>query len=459
MYSDYLLTGNAAHELYHQHAQHLPIIDYHNHLSAQEICENGQFGSITELWLAHDHYKWRAMRAAGIDEERITGDASDYAKFEAWISTMERLAGSPLYAWCRMELEQLFGIDLAPSRENAQALYAACNALLAGAEYAPRGILARFKVKVACTTNNPYDILEHHAKLANAGDFRLLPTFRPDELLAIDSRGWQENIRKLVESEDVPIDSLDELKTALGHSLDRFLSMGCRSSDHGFAVFGYRPDSESTVSRTVKKALAGSSISSGEALGFTSHMMGWLCEKYHRHGLVMQLHIGALRNLNQPLFDKLGPDAGGDSASNAVDVAKLAAFLNDLETKGTLPKTVLFSLNRSDWPQLAALSATFAKAPVRCKVQPGAAWWMNDTRQGISSLLTEIANHNLLHGFVGMLTDSRSLASFVRHDYFRRILCSWLGTRVESGEYPDYTASGVLVQDICLNNTITYFNL
>lgn len=458
MYSDYLIKGEAARVLYRDYAATLPVIDYHNHLSAQQISENKPFGGITEFWLEGDHYKWRAMRAAGVDEKFITGDAGDFEKFSAWIDTVSRLVGSPLYTWCRMELEQLFGIELAPVKENAAAIYEACNRLLTAAEYTPKTILQKFGVKAACIISDPFETLEYHSSFTS-NEMSLRPIFRPDKLMPVGTPGWLAAVKQLEASEGCEINSLDSLKAALEHSLGRFIALGCPTADHGFEVFSYIQPQEDAVAETVKKALAGGKVAQAEAVAFVSYIMTWLGEEYQRRGLVMQLHIGALRNQNTRLFDALGPDAGGDCTGNTTDVRQLATFLDALDAKGQLPKTILFSLNCGDWPQLAALSATFTQAGIRCKVQPGAAWWMNDTEQGITNLFYELANHGLIHGFVGMLTDSRSLGSFVRHDYFRRLLCSWMGDQVDSGSYPDLQAAGRLVQDICLGNAEGFFDI
>lgn len=460
MYADYLLTGETARQLYESTARSLPVIDYHNHLDVDRLADNTPFSNITEFWLAGDHYKWRAMRTAGVEERCITGDAPPREKFAAWISTMELLAGSPLYAWCRMELETLFETDLAPVAANADAIYDYCTAKLALPAFLPMEMLRRFGVEVSCSTNDPFESLEYHQRLAaqNATP-QVLPTFRPDKLLAISAPAWLEHLTALATSEGMDIASLDQLKAALLHSLERFTALGCRSADHGFSRLPAVNVSERQAEAVLAKALEGGMLDHGEVDAFAGHLLAWLAAVYNQKSMVMQLHLGPIRNQNTALFQALGADVGGDCIGPGLDIVALSRLLDGLHQTGNLPKTILFSINRHDWAELSALCPAFQSAGTPCRVQPGAAWWFSDTERGIRELMDELAEHALLGGFLGMLTDSRSIGSFVRHDYFRRILCSWLGELVDRGDFPDQIAAGRLVASISYYNAAAYFDL
>jgi glucuronate isomerase len=459
---NFILRSKTAEILYHDYASKMPIFDFHNHLSPEEIYRNENYKTITELWLKGDHYKWRAMRAAGVDERYITGDASDYDKFFKWAQTVERLPGSPLYHWAHLELKIYFGIDKPLSLKTAEEIYDQCNTLLSKPEFTPVGFLEKSNVKALCTTDDPFDSLEWHQKLSEIDlPFRVLPTLRPDKILHIGNKHWAGWVEKLAESCKCNIDSYESLKGALTESARRFKAVGCVVSDIGFEKFMYtRSDSadDNAASSIFSRALEGQPLSETEVEIFESDLLLFLGELYCDMGFCMQLHIGAARNVNTNLFNKLGADVGGDNIGLPTDTVKLGWYLDDLELRGKLPKTILYCLNPSDLPAMTSLAVSFCNGDCPGKVQTGSAWWFNDTEFGMRSQLRESAIAGLLSPFVGMVTDSRSLSSFARHEYFRRILCDMLGEMVENGEYPyDIETLGSLVQDVCYNNAVSYF--
>lgn len=457
----FMLSNYAAEHLYYEYAERAPIFDFHSHLPPKEIYENRNYGSITELWLKTDHYKWRAMRAAGIDEHYITGDAGDLEKFVMWAKVVERLPGSPLYHWTNLELKRYFGIDTPLTAKNAADVFERCGEMLRSEALRPVSILKGSGVKTVCTTDEPYDDLIWHIKIREKGlPFRVLPTFRPDKFLRVDNNAWIESVRKLGVTERTEIGSYDALKNALGKSLKRFREAGCVAADMGFSRFAYTgsPDMDDIAEKVFEKAMNGDAVSEAEADAFESSLLLFLGKEYARLGLCMQLHIGAMRNVNTKMFEKLGPDSGYDNVGLATDPRKLAAFLNDLCMADSLPRTVLYGLNPVDLPVMTGIAVSFCDGECPGKVQVGSAWWFNDTASGIKAQLTESAHAGLLRSFVGMVTDSRSFTAFVRHEYFRRILCSFLGDLVGSGEYPaDFEVLGEMVSDICCNNAVRFF--
>ena len=419
---DFLLNTETAKILYHGYAEMQPVFDYHNHLSPRDIAEHRVFENLTELWLETDHYKWRAMRANGVDEKYITGDADPYAKFLKWADTVPRLVGSPLYHWTHLELSRYFGIDEALGPDNAERIWQRTGELLKKDGYDAVSLLVKMNVRVLCTTDDPADDLEWHRRIREDKTipFRVLPSFRPDKYLA----GNAEAISGLCERYGT-----DDFRSALKRSLDYFCENGARVSDHGFADFLYGEDVR------------------------TSELMDFLGSEYYSRGMVMQLHLGAMRDSSPRLRRLLGPDAGGDSTGHTTDPCRIAAFLGKLEEQRTLPKTILYNLNPADNGVLSTLAVSFAP-----KVQYGAAWWMNDHYRGICLQLDELMETGALAASVGMLTDSRSFTSFVRHEYFRRILCRKLGEIVENGMYPsDINVLGRIVSDVCYNNAERFF--
>ncbi len=452
MDKDFLLDTSTASELYHTYAEGCPIIDYHNHLSAQDIAGARRFRNLTELWLAGDHYKWRAMRSCGVDEAYITGDKPDCEKFLAWAGTLPRLAGCPLYHWTHLELQRYFGIAEPLNPESAPRIWERTCGLLAQPDYDTVSLLEKQNVQVLCTTDDPADSLKWHKMIAEKRDvlFQVLPSFRPDRFLNVEADSFPEAVASLAASEEMATDSLDGLKRALAHSLDRFGDARCKVSDHGFTRFVYgRGDGADAA---FQKALAGGTLTESEIADYRGELLRYLGGEYERRGIVMQMHLGAVRNANPYLFASIGADAGGDSVGPATDPFALAALLGDLSRAG-MPRMVLYNLNPAENAVLSTLAVDFAP-----RVQYGAAWWFNDTMRGINAQLDELMENGLLAKSVGMLTDSRSFTSFPRHEYYRRILCAKLGRLADSGQYPDDTeALGRIVTDVCWRNAVEFF--
>lgn len=453
-----VLTSATAKRLFKTYASGQPIIDYHNHLSEQELVDNKNYQSITQFWLAHDHYKWRAMRVAGVPERCVTGDAGDEEKFIAWAQTIETLVGSPLYAWTHLELSRLFGIDEPLSGDSAQRIYERCNEMLQQPGMRPLQMLQSFGAKTVCTTNDPFDTLSCHIELAKKqNDVRALPTFRPDKILRIDKPAWQNAVAQLSQSENTSIRNWDDLKAALVHSLKRFALAGCRAADHGFEHFTFVTPNEKAASDILTAALAGQVPTAEQSTLFWSTLLAFLAGLYHQKQMVMMLRTGVARDVNGNLHALLGNDAGGDNIGRPADSVSFALALNTLNNAGHLPRTILFSLNPNDLTMLTTLAASFANEGVPGYVQPGVPWWFNDTERGIRTYLDVVMEQGFLAPCAGMLTDSRSIGSFVRHEYFRQILCDHIGALLERGTYPDEERAGRIIQNICCNNAAQYF--
>lgn len=450
----FVLTSDSARALY-KDCKDTPIFDFHNHLPPQLLYENHNFKDMAEFWLGGDHYIWRAMRLAGVEERCITGNASGKEKFLAWVGVMETLAGCQLYAWTQQQMAVLFGEEEPLTLANAEAVWERCNAKLQTEDFKPRSLLKRFGVAALCTTDEPFDTLEWHKLLqAEEKDILCLPSFRPDKLLAASKDVWMDSIKKLEASEGMAIASLDDLKAALAHSLERFNACGCRTADHGYQGLKYvdPTGAEEAFASAFERGIA----TEREADLISSALLAYLAGLYEGYGMVMQLHSGALRNGSTRLYKALGADCGGDSVDDAPGVQSIVPLLDALEQKGKLPRTILYCLDDGQYPALATLCAAFAAPGIKNKVQLGAAWWFNDHQRGMMKHLSYLMENALLPGFVGMLTDSRSLGTFVRHDYFRRILCNAVGACVESGEYP-LEAGKKLVNNICFQNAVEYF--
>lgn len=457
---NFLLKTETARKLY-ESAKDMPIIDYHCHINPQEIYENRKFENITQVWLGGDHYKWRLMRSNGVPENEITGNADDYTKFLRFAEVLPKAIGNPMYHWCHLELKRFFGYDGVLNGETAREVYDLCNNKLRQDGMRVRAIIEKSNVKMIGTTDDPADDLKWHKLLREDKSFKtsVYPTFRPDKAVNIDKAGFADYIKKLAEVSQTDIKTADDVKAALEKRLDYFCSLGCRATDHGLDYVVYEPASEEEVNGIFERALNGEEITQLEADRYKTALMLFLGEKIAEKGIVMQLHYGAQRNTNTVMFDKLGADTGVDCISVKNCGEALTGFLNALNVKSKLPKTVIYSLNPNDNELIDTVLGCFQGTEAQGKIQHGSAWWFSDTKSGMLSQLKSLANLSLLGNFIGMLTDSRSFLSYTRHEYFRRILCNLIGEWVENGEYPnDENTIKQLVQDICYNNAEKYFN-
>ncbi|GGK85635.1 glucuronate isomerase [Rufibacter glacialis] len=458
---NFLLQTKTAQTLYHEHAKHMPIIDYHCHLNPEDIANDRKFNNLTQIWLEGDHYKWRAMRTNGIPEQFCTGDADDYAKFEKWAQTVPFTMRNPLYHWTHMELKRPFGIEKVLNPESARDIYDEATALLQTPEYSVRGILKQMNVVVICTTDDPVDSLEHHQKIA-ADDFgiKVLPTFRPDKTMAIEDAGYLTYLQKLEAASGVSIGSYQQLLEALQKRHDFFHAQGGRLSDHGLETMYAEEFTGQEISQIFEKALQKQALTQDEVLKFKSAMLLELALMDHAKGWTQQFHLGALRNNNTRMMRELGADTGFDSIGD-FDVARpLSRFMDKLDNSNQLAKTILYNLNPSQNELYATMIGNFNDGSTPGKVQYGSAWWFLDQKQGMEAQMNALSNMGLLSRFVGMLTDSRSFLSYPRHEYFRRILCNMLGNDVENGELPasEMPWIGQMVENICYNNAKNYFN-
>ncbi|GAB4058736.1 glucuronate isomerase [Uliginosibacterium sediminicola] len=458
----FLLETPTAQKLYHEFAEHQPIIDYHCHLPPQEVADNKQFRNITEIWLGGDHYKWRFMRSSGVTEDFVTGNQPDIEKFRKFCSVLPMGVGNPLYHWSHLELQRYFGTKTLVSADTADELWEVCNAQIGKPELSARGLMLRSNVRVVCTTDDPVDDLAYHKAIAADSGFsvKVLPTFRPDKSFNIDRAGFQDYIRKLATVSGVAINNFGELTQALSARLDYFAAHGCKLSDHAIDIAFFSPASDSELTTILSRAMNNEVIGKEDADKFKTAIMLFLGRQYAQRGWAMQLHIGAQRNNNTRMFNRLGPDTGWDSIADDLISAKISAFLNALDGDDLLPKTVLYNLNPIHNEVLATMLGNFQDGKVVGKMQFGSGWWFLDQKDGMTRQLTALSQLGNLGAFVGMLTDSRSFLSYTRHEYFRRILCNLIGGWVENGEYPqDYKLLGKIVSDICYNNADRYFGL
>ena len=457
---DFLLKNEIAKKLYNDYAKNLPIIDYHCHIDAKEIAENKRFKNITELWLGGDHYKWRYMRAAGVDEKYITGDASDKEKFIKWIEVLSSAIGNPLYHWSHMELKKYFGFEGYVKKENAEELWELCNKVIASDDFSARNIITKSNVSLLCTTDDPVDSLEYHDMIKDDKSFKcfVLPAFRPDNALSIEKPGFADYINRLSEVSGIKINSLDTLKEALFSRIEYFKEKGCVLSDHGLLDIPFNPISDSEANTLFKKRLNGIMLTGEEVEKYQTSVLLFLHAKYKEVGFVSQLHYGCKRDNNTAMFEKIGPNTGFDCISSVTSGNKLADLLNLLNSNDSLGKMIVYSLNPNDNDIIDTVISCFQTGEVQNKIQHGSAWWFNDNKTGMEKHLNSLANNTNLSGFVGMLTDSRSFVSYTRHDYFRRILCNYLGSLAENGEFPeDYEILGDIVKKISYKNAALYF--
>jgi len=458
---DFLLKNDFAKILYHDYAKHLPIIDYHNHLPPAEIAQNRKFENISKIWLAGDHYKWRAMRTLGVDERFITGNASDLEKFEKWAFTLPYTMRNPLYHWSQMELSRYFGIDDLLTTSNANDIYMKTTSILQEEDFRARGLLEQMNVEVVCTTDDPVDSLEHHtAYLSQNQQVGMYPAFRPDKSFAIENpEAYKSYLQKLGIAAGIEISSFDTLIEALAKRVDFFHSRGCRLSDHGLENLYYSTDSRLSADGILQKVLRGNLPNSEEIEYFKFKVLKKLCKLYHSKGWVQQFHLGALRNTNTRMLSVLGPDTGFDSIGDFSQAMPLSKFLNELDSTDQLSQTVIYNLNPRDNEVFATMIGNFNDGSIKGKVQFGSGWWYLDQKDGMEKQMNTLSNMGLISCFIGMLTDSRSFLSFPRHEYFRRILCNLFGQDVENGELPwDEKWLGKLVSDICYHNAKNYFN-
>ncbi|GAB3045833.1 glucuronate isomerase [Virgibacillus ainsalahensis] len=458
---DFLLYNETAKELYHNTAKNLPIIDYHNHLNQEEILQDKNYDNLSQIWLAGDHYKWRAMRANGTDEAYVTGDKSDYEKFLAWGKTVPNTFGNPLYHWTHLELLRYFDIDEVFNEESAPAIWEEANRKLATPEFSVRSLLKKDKVEFVGTTDDPTDDLASHIELSKEGfSANVKPSFRPDKGLGIDKEDFLPWVEKLGKVTDSNIETYEAFLDALAKRVDYFDEHGCRASDHGINVLYYEEATKEEVSTIFSKRLNKEQLSEKEMDQFRTYTLLTLGELYADKGWAMQLHISPLRNNNSRMFKKLGPDSGFDSIGDPLVAEKLSHLLDAMEARNKLPKTILYSLNSKDYNVLAAMAGNYQNAEIPGKVQFGTAWWFNDTIDGMEDQMKTLANIGLISNFIGMLTDSRSFLSLSRHEYFRRILCNLLGTWVEEGKVPkDMPLLEKYVRGICYENAKRYFSL
>ena len=459
---DFLLSNKTAQRLYHEYAASQPIYDYHCHLNPRAVAENKPFTNLTEIWLAGDHYKWRGMRSAGIDERLITGDASDYEKFQAWAKTVPMCLGNPLYHWTHLELRRPFGIaNTVLNPTTAETIWARCNELLSTPEFLPRGIMKQMNVKMVGTTDDPLDTLEYHKAIAadSSFDIEVAPSWRPDKAFKIELEGFAAYIDKLGKVADIEIERFSDLLTALDRRLDHFAAHGCRAADHGIEVLRFAAvPAEAELDKILHRRMNGGALTELEIAQYSTAVQVWLGRQYAKRGWVMQLHMGAQRNNNTRMFRLLGADAGFDSIGDKNFSFELASLLDAMDVTNELPKTILYCLNPRDNEMLGTMIGNFQGGGIAGKIQFGSGWWFNDQKDGMQRQLEQLSQLGLLSQFVGMLTDSRSFLSYTRHEYFRRILCNMVGGWVENGEVPyDMELLGNMVKNICYQNARNYF--
>jgi len=459
---DFLLQGEFAKKMYHDYAKDLPIIDYHNHLSPAEISTNRVFENISQVWLAGDHYKWRAMRALGIHEDYITGKASDREKFLKWAETVPYTVRNPLYHWTHLELQRYFGIDELLSPANADSVYERTSEQLQSASHHTVGLLQGQKVDYLCTTDDPTGNLEHHASIKKQGTSpKVHPTFRPDKAFAVeDAASYTDYINKLESVTNSSIDTYDKLCSALEQRINFFHENGGRLADHGLEQLYYFDTNEYDCKTIFYKVKEAQTITAEEVAFFKGRTLLFLSREYHKRGWTQQFHLGAIRNNNKRLLTNLGPDTGFDSMGDFSQARTLSGFLNELDSTDQLAKTVLYNLNPADNEVFATMAGNFNDGSIKGKVQFGSGWWYLDQKDGMENQMNTLSNMGLLSCFVGMLTDSRSFLSFPRHEYFRRILCNLIGNDVANGELPaDEKWLGKIVSDISYHNAKEYFGL
>lgn len=459
---DFLLQGDTARRLYHNHIKDLPIIDYHCHLPPDEIAGNKQFSNLTDIWLKGDHYKWRALRTLGVPENLITGNASDEEKFHTWAKMVPLTIRNPLFHWTHMELKRVFGISAYLNEQSASEIYARGNELLKQPGYTTRGLLASFQVEYVGTTDEPWDSLTHHKQLADENyNIKVCPSFRPDKIVFIDKKDdFFRSINLLQEASGIDIMDLHSLLQALQNRIDFFHAHGCRVSDHGFLQMPGKTTFSSALETELASFLRSGKGSFSDPEAFMGFLMLEVCKMYHQKGWVQQFHLGPIRDNNSRLFKQLGANSGFDSIGDFPQALQMSAFLDQLDSADQLAKTVIYNSNPSDNEVFASMLGNFNDGSSKGKIQFGSGWWFLDQKDGMEKQLNALSNIGLISTFIGMITDSRSFLSFPRHDYFRRILCNLFGEEMDKGILPNDEAwiAGIL-KNIAYHNAKEYFNL
>ncbi|MDG1912829.1 MAG: glucuronate isomerase [Flavobacteriaceae bacterium] len=460
IHNNFLLENKYAELLYHEYAKTLPIIDYHNHLSPKAIAEDQRFENITEVWIAGDHYKWRAMRTLGVNEKYITGDSSDEEKFNHWAKTLPFTLRNPLHHWSQLELARYFNEFELLTPDNAQRIYQDTKAQIQTANFSARNLLTQMNVKVLCTTEDPIDTLEHHQQLIKSNfTVKVSTAFRPDKSILIRNPDYNDYIDLLSIAACIEISDYDDLLQALEKRISFFHDNRCRLSDHGLTHVPYKITDRATVKKIFAKRRAGKKVSPLEEEQFQTAILLFLGEQYHKKGWVQQFHLGAMRNNNTRMLLQLGPDTGWDSIGNYPIAHDLSRFLDQLDTHNQLSKTILYNLNPSDNEMMATMIGNFNDGSLKGKIQWGSGWWFLDQLDGMTNQINTLSNMGLISCFIGMLTDSRSFLSFPRHEYFRRLLCNIFGNEIEKGILPnDPKWIGKIISDISFYNAKEYFN-
>lgn len=458
---DFLLQNDFAKILYQNYAKDLPIIDYHNHLSPAEIANDRKFNTISEAWLAGDHYKWRAMRTFGINEKYITGNASDEEKFDKWAETVPYTLRNPLFHWTQLELQRYFGVDELLCAANSREIYTHCNRLLNEDNFTAQGLLGQMKVETVCTTDDPTDSLEFHSAFSGKNpDLAMYPAFRPDKSFAVENpKNYLAYLKKLGDLSGTVINTFDDLLVGLQNRVEYFHSKGGRVADHGLEQLYYFDQNAYSIDSLFKELMLGNTLAKEEINFFKFKVLAELSKMYHAKGWVQQYHLGGLRNTNERMLSTLGPDTGFDSIGDFDQAMALSKFLNHLDSTDQLTKTILYNLNPRDNEVMATMIGNFNDGSTRGKIQFGSGWWYMDQKDGMERQMNTLSNMGLISCFVGMLTDSRSFLSFPRHEYFRRILCNLIAKDVVEGQLPwDEKWLGGIIADICYHNAKAYFD-
>lgn len=463
IHEDFLLQSNTAKELFHNHAAKQPIIDYHCHLDPSYIAQDHQFDNLGQIWLEGDHYKWRAMRTNGIEEQYITGtETTDWEKFEKWAETVPYTMRNPLYHWTHLELKTAFGVTEILNSKSAKDIFNTCTEQLRTPEFSARGLMKKYNVEVVCTTDDPIDSLEHHIALKDeAFDIKVLPTWRPDKAWAVeDPKAYQNYIEQLSDVSGVNITTFDDLLQALQNRHDFFESVGCKLSDHGMDVFYAASYTQSEINQIFNKVYGGTHLTKGEIVKFKSAMLYEGAVMDWKKGWTQQFHYGVIRNNNTRLFNQIGADAGFDSMADFNTAIDMSRFLDKLDKENKLTKTIIYNLNPKDNDMVATMIGNFQDGSIAGKMQFGSGWWFLDQKQGMESQMNSLSNMGLLSRFVGMLTDSRSFLSYPRHEYFRRIMCNLIADDIEKGLLPasEMKFIGKMVENISYYNAKNYFD-